>query len=69
MHQDLERLAEQIAQMAGIARRLADENARLRHALAQADHQRDDLQQRMTDARARVEVALARLPATAASDE
>lgn len=45
-----------------LARRLADENASLREQLAQARKTGDDLQQRMNEARARVETALARLP-------
>ncbi|HOA94511.1 MAG TPA: hypothetical protein PK072_04925 [Quisquiliibacterium sp.] len=69
MHQDLDRLAEQIAHMSGISRRLAEENARLRAALADADRRHAELEQRMSDARTRVETALARLPATAESDD
>ena len=69
MHQDLDRLAEQIAHMSGISRRLAEDNARLRAALADADRRHAELEQRMSDARTRVETALARLPATAESDD
>ena len=69
MHQDLDRLAKQIAHMSGISRRLAEENARLRAALADADRRHAELEQRMSDARTRVETALARLPATAESDD
>ena len=43
-------------------RRLADENARLSIQLSESRTAHSELQRRMTDARARVEAALSRLP-------
>lgn len=63
MDQDLQLLDQQIGQLLANVNRLVDENARLKAALANTEAVNTDLRQRMADARARVELALARLPA------
>jgi uncharacterized protein (TIGR02449 family) len=69
MDQELQELGERIERMLSLSRRLADENIALRHQLATATVANEQLQQRIADARARVEAALARLPAPAAAPE
>jgi uncharacterized protein (TIGR02449 family) len=63
MDQEIDRLIEQTTQLLEITRRLAEENDHLRAQLAEAHRGRVELQQRIQDARERVEHALARLPA------
>jgi ATP-binding cassette subfamily F protein 3 len=58
MQQELEQLSERIQRLAGIARRLAEDNARLRAELTEARGAQAELEQRMNEARARVETAL-----------
>lgn len=65
MDQDIDQLVERAHGLIAVTRRLADENARLRDQLAKALKDREQLQTRMHEARARVESALARLPAAA----
>ncbi len=48
--------------MLGIVRRLSDDNAQLKAQLAESRNAQTELQRRMSDARARVEAALSRLP-------
>ena len=69
MDQELQELGERVERMLSLSRRLADENASLRNQLATATVANEQLQQRIADARARVEAALARLPAPAAAPE
>lgn len=69
MDQELQELGERIERMLSLSRRLADENIALRDQLATATVANEQLQQRIADARARVEAALARLPAPAAAPE
>lgn len=69
MDQELQELGERIERMLSLSRRLADENIALRNQLATATVANEQLQQRIADARARVEAALARLPAPAAAPE
>ncbi|MFM8546444.1 MAG: hypothetical protein ACKODB_02290 [Betaproteobacteria bacterium] len=63
MEQDLQLLDDQIGQLLANVSRLIDENARLKAALANTQAVNAELRDRMTDARTRVELALARLPA------
>lgn len=63
MEQDLKLLDDQIGQLLANVSRLIDENARLKAALANTQAVNAELRDRMTDARTRVELALARLPA------
>ena len=62
MEQEIQGLSERIERLLAITRRLADENARLSIQLAESRTAHSELQRRMTDARARVEAALSRLP-------
>ena len=55
--------------MLQVVRRLADENANLRDQLAASRNANEQLQQRIAEARARVESALARLPLPAEGGE
>ena len=66
MKDELQALEERIQRLLQASRRLADENARLRGELAAADEVRRGLELRISEARSRVESALARLPAVAA---
>lgn len=62
MEQEIQGLSERIERLLTTARKLADENAKLRGDLAQSLKNNAELQQRINDARARVESALSRLP-------
>ena len=62
MEQEIQGLSERIERLLTAVTRLADENARLRGEVALSREAYTDLQQRMFDARARVESALSRLP-------
>ena len=68
MDQELEALGERVERMLALVRRLSDENARLAAQLAECQDSNRQLEQRISDARARVEAALSRLPAAAESD-
>jgi len=63
MDDDLQALQQRIERLLVNARRLADENQRLRAELADCTESRRRLEGRMLEARHRVEAALARLPA------
>jgi uncharacterized protein (TIGR02449 family) len=65
MEDDLQALQERIERLLQGARRLADENRRLRAELSESNEARQRLERRMTEARTRVETALSRLPAFA----
>ena len=69
MDQEVEQLGERIERMLQLVRRLADENANLRDQLQASHGVNEQLQQRIAEARARVESALARLPLPADSTE
>lgn len=62
METDLQLLAERMKRLLEIARHLYDENQLLRGRLGEAAMTQADMQQRLAEARARVESALARLP-------
>jgi uncharacterized protein (TIGR02449 family) len=65
MENDLQSLRERVERLLQGARRLADENTRLRLELIQARDARQQIERRMDEARSRVEAALSRLPAQA----
>ena len=65
MEEDLQALQERIERLLQGARRLADDNARLRAELTESNAVRQRLERRMSEARSRVEAALSRLPAYA----
>src|SRR5690606_2303924 len=69
MDQDVDQLGERVERMLELVRRLADENANLRDQLEASRSANQQLQQRIAEARARVESALARLPLPADSAE
>ena len=62
MEQEIQGLSDRIERLLVTAKKLADENAKLRTDLAESLKNNDELQQRINDARARVESALSRLP-------
>lgn len=62
MNDELDALAQRIARVTAIAQQLSDENRVLRERLEAAQRDNALLQQRMAEARGRVESALARLP-------
>ena len=62
MDKDIQVLGERVSRLVEISRRLADENRALKGRLGDAVAARADLEQRVSEARARVESALARLP-------
>lgn len=62
MEEEIQGLSERIERLLAIVRRLSEDNADLRAQIAHARSAQADLQQRMNDARARVEAALSRLP-------
>ncbi|HYF59545.1 MAG TPA: hypothetical protein VEA81_11370 [Burkholderiaceae bacterium] len=66
MDDELQALQERIERLLQNARRLADENRRLRGELANALEARHAIEVRMTEARSKVEAALSRLPALGA---
>lgn len=66
MNQELQELGERVDRMIALSRRLADENASLRDQLVAARVANEQLQQRVAEARARVEAAMSRLPAAIA---
>jgi uncharacterized protein (TIGR02449 family) len=59
---ELQALSERVTRLLETSRRLADENRTLKGRLGEAMAARDALEQRVSEARARVESALARLP-------
>ncbi len=69
MDQELEQLFDRTQRLMEIARRLADENASLRGELEAIRQTQAQLQGRMTEARSRVETALARLPLSMGEDD
>ena len=62
MDDELDALAHRIARITALAQQLSDENRALRERLEAAQQDNAMLQQRMAEARGRVESALARLP-------
>ena len=64
MDKELQVLGERVSRLVEISRRLAEENRALTARLGDAVAGREDLEQRVAEARARVESALARLPIT-----
>jgi len=69
MDQEVDQLGERIDRILQVVHRLADENARLRDQLAASRSVNEQLQQRIAEARARVESVLARLPLPAEGGE
>lgn len=65
MEADLDALQARTARLIEGSRRLAEHNRELRAQLAEARESNRQMERRMHDARARVEAALARLPALA----
>ena len=65
MDEELNQLSAHVARILDVSRRLADENARLKAELAASRSTRQSMQERMGEARMRVERALSRLPAAA----
>ena len=63
MEDDVQTLGERIERLLANSRRLIDENARLKAALSESQTRNAELHRRIADARARVELALSRLPA------
>ena len=68
MDKDIQVLGERVSRLVEISRRLAEENRALKARLGDAVAGREDLEQRVAEARARVESALARLPITQDED-
>ena len=64
MDNDIQVLGERVTRLVEISRRLAEENRVLKSRLVDAVAARADLEQRVAEARARVESALTRLPIT-----
>lgn len=64
MDKDIQVLGERVSRLVEITRRLAEENRALKGRLGDAVSARAELDQRIGEARARVESALARLPIT-----
>jgi len=62
MEEEIQGLSERIERLLAIVRRLSEDNAELRAQIAHTRGAQADLQQRVNDARARVEAALSRLP-------
>ena len=65
MDEELDQLSAHVARILDVSRRLADENERLKAELAASRGARQSMQERMGEARMRVERALSRLPAAA----
>lgn len=68
MDKEIQVLGERVSRLVEISRRLAEENQTLKGRLGDAVAARADLEQRVAEARARVESALARLPITQESE-
>jgi uncharacterized protein (TIGR02449 family) len=68
MDKEIQVLGERVSRLVEISRRLAEENRKLKGRLGDAVAAREDLEQRVAQARARVESALARLPITQESE-
>lgn len=66
---EVEELGKRVEQILAVVRRLADENVSLREQLAASHETNEQLQQRIAEARTRVQAALARLPAPAQAPE
>ncbi|MGE0803662.1 MAG: hypothetical protein AB7G13_20705 [Lautropia sp.] len=64
MENDIQALGERVTRLVEISRRLSDENRMLKGRLGEAVAIRHELEARISEARARVESALARLPIT-----
>ncbi|MDO4904626.1 MAG: hypothetical protein Q4A16_03600 [Lautropia sp.] len=62
MDTDIQQLSERVRRLLEITRQLAEENHLLRGRLGEAVVSQTNMQQRLVEARARVESALARLP-------
>lgn len=62
MKEELDALGVRIERLLGMMKKLSAENARLRAELARSESGRAQMQDRMNEARVRVEAALARLP-------
>lgn len=62
MKEELDALSVRIERLLGLMKKLSAENGRLRVELAQSDKRCAQMQERMNEARVRVEAALARLP-------
>ncbi|MDO4233064.1 MAG: hypothetical protein Q4D19_13120 [Lautropia sp.] len=69
MDTDLQLLSERVRRLLEISRQLSEENQMLRGRLGEAAVAQADMQQRLAQARARVESALARLPMTQAEKD
>lgn len=65
MDQELQDLGELVARILALSRHLADDNLALREQLSVAQSNNAQLQERICEARSRVEAALSRLPANA----
>jgi len=65
MEDELLALQERVERLLANARRLSEENLRLRSALADALSGRDDAERRIHEARLRVQAALSHLPGAA----
>ena len=68
MDKEIQVLGERVSRLVEISRRLAEENRTLKGRLGDAVAARADLEQRVAEARARVESALARVPITQESE-
>jgi uncharacterized protein (TIGR02449 family) len=68
MDKEIQVLGERVSRLVEISRKLADENRTLKGRLGDAVAARADLEQRVAEARARVESALARLPIAQVSE-
>ncbi len=62
MKEELDALGVRIDRLLGLMKKLSTENIRLRAELARSEKQCAQMQDRMNEARVRVEAALARLP-------
>lgn len=68
MDKEIQVLGERVSRLVEISRKLADENRTLKGRLGDAVAARAELEQRVAEARARVESALARLPIAQVSE-
>jgi cell division protein ZapB len=62
MDQEIQGLGEQIERLLAMTRKLGEENSHLKAQLTAVQSNNDTMKQRMSEARARVESALSRLP-------